>query len=387
MENVFPYTVSYGANTLGFFRCFYRFGGVIEWIYAVVISDVPDNSRAVESRQSLKTGTRRRMLDINRVGVVIIGRNEGTRLVRCLASLTAQLAQLVYVDSGSTDDSVNAARSVGADVVALDMTVPFTAARARNEGFERMRILYPNAEYVQFLDGDCEVSPEWLKSAANFLDTNLAVAAVCGRLRERFPEKTVYNMLCDMEWDTPIGEAKACGGNVLMRVDAFEDVHGFRPDLIAGEEPELCVRLRASGWKIWRLDQEMALHDAAITRFGQWWRRTLRGGYAYAEGAHLHGRPPERHRVKESRRVWIWGLGIPVATIGLTIWLGAWGLALPLIYPMQVIRLALRGTRSVKQNWWRALFLVLGKFSEVIGQLKFVYNKLAGKTTHLIEYK
>jgi GT2 family glycosyltransferase len=326
-------------------------------------------------------------MNTTRAGVVIIGRNEGERLIRCLESLTTQLGQLVYVDSGSTDGSVDAARSAGADVVALDMTVPFTAARARNEGFERMRIDYPQARYVQFLDGDCEVAPAWLDSAIGFLDTHPDVAAVCGRRRERFPENTVYNMLCDIEWDTPIGEAKACGGDVLMRVDAFMDVHGFRPDLIAGEEPELCVRLRASGWKIWRLDQEMTLHDAAITHIGQWWKRTMRSGYAYAEGAYLHGGPPERHRVKESRRAWIWGLGIPVVTTGLTACLGAWGLVLLLIYPVQVVRLALRGTRSTNQNWWRALFLVMGKFPEAMGQSKFVYNRLYGKQAHLIEYK
>lgn len=326
-------------------------------------------------------------MDISRVSVVIIGRNEGARLVRCLASLKTQLAQLVYVDSGSTDDSVKAANNAGADVVALNMTVPFTAARARNEGFERMRKLYPLAVYVQFVDGDCEVSPGWLNSAVNFLDANPGVAAVCGRRRERFPEKTVYNMLCDMEWDSPIGEAQACGGDVLMRVDAFLNVHGFRPDLIAGEEPELCVRLRAARWKIWRLDQEMTLHDAAITRFGQWWKRTLRCGYAYAEGAHLHGEPPERHRVAESRRVWLWGLVIPLAAISAALILGAWGLALLLIYPLQFIRLAIRGTHSVKKNWWHALFMVLGKFPEAMGQLNFLYNRLAGKTAHLIEYK
>lgn len=326
-------------------------------------------------------------MSIKRVGVVIIGRNEGDRLVRCLASLTGQLSQLVYVDSGSTDVSVSEAHRMGADVVSLDMTIPFTAARARNEGFERMRKLYPQAEYVQFVDGDCEVSPAWLKNAVDFLDANPDVAAVCGRRRERFPEKTVYNMLCDIEWDTPIGEAKACGGDVLMRVNAFEKVHGFRPDLIAGEEPELCVRLRAAGWKIWRLGEEMTLHDAAITRFGQWWKRTRRCGYAYAEGAHLHGAPPEKHRVMESRRVWVWGFWIPVITIGLAIWLGAWGLATLLIYPAQVVRLALRGTRSVRENWWRALFLVMGKFPEAAGQLNFIYNRLAGKTARLIEYK
>lgn len=327
------------------------------------------------------------MTNVKQVGVVIIGRNEGERLVRCLASLKAQPVRLIYVDSGSTDDSVNAARGMDADVVALDMTVPFTAARARNEGFARMRKLYPSFGYVQFVDGDCEVSPVWLNGAVNFLDAHPSVAAVCGRRRERFPEKSVYNMLCDMEWDTPIGEAKACGGDALMRVDAFENVHGFRPDLIAGEEPELCVRLRTAGWKIWRLDMEMTLHDAAITRFGQWWKRAHRCGYAYAEGAHLHGDPPERHRVMETRRVWIWGGVLPLVTVSLVLSIGVSGIAVLLVYPVQFIRLALRGTESRKKNWLNALFLVLGKFPEAMGQLNYIYNRLAGKTAHLIEYK
>jgi GT2 family glycosyltransferase len=327
------------------------------------------------------------MLDIKRVGIVIIGRNEGERLVRCLASLTAGFSQLIYVDSGSTDGSVNAALSAGASVVALDMTVPFTAARARNEGFDRLRKTHPQVEYVQFVDGDCEVSQAWVPSAVNFLDANTAVAAVCGRRRERFPEKSVYNMLCDMEWDTPIGEAKACGGDVLMRVDAFGSVYGFRPDMIAGEEPELCVRLRFAGWKIWRLDQEMTLHDAAITRFGQWWKRSRRCGYAYAEGAYLHGSHPERHRVNESRRVWIWGLGIPLVTAGLVLALGTSGLTVLLIYPLQFFRLAMRSSQPGKKNWWHALFLVLGKFPEVVGQLNYFYNRVTGNVAHLIEYK
>jgi glycosyltransferase involved in cell wall biosynthesis len=327
------------------------------------------------------------MMVPGRVGIVIIGRNEGERLLRCLASLAPQQCTLVYVDSGSTDDSVNAARSMGADVVALDMTVPFTAARARNEGFRRMKNLCPQAEYVQFMDGDCEVSPSWMESATNFLEQNVGVAAVCGRRRERYPERTVYNMLCDLEWDTPTGETKACGGDVLMRVGAFEEVHGFRPDLIAGEEPELCVRLRASGWKIWRLALDMTRHDAAMTRFEQWWKRTRRCGYAYAEGAHLHGAAPERHYVRESWRALIWGLGIPALTAILVVSSGAVGMALLLLYPLQLVRIAMRGKHSARKNWWSALFLVLGKFPEAMGQINFFYNRLAGKTAQLMEYK
>jgi glycosyltransferase involved in cell wall biosynthesis len=320
-------------------------------------------------------------------GLVAIGRNEGDRLRKCLMSVLGQVEKVVYVDSGSTDDSVDMARSLGVEVVELDMACPFTAARARNEGFKRLRELAPELVYVQFVDGDCEVVAGWLDKAVLFLNERLDVAVVCGRRRERFPDSTVYNMLCDIEWDTPVGEAKDCGGDAMMRIDAFERAGKYRDNLIAGEEPELCVRLRAAGWKIWRLGEEMTLHDAAITRFGQWWKRNLRSGYAYAEGAHLHGAPPEMHRVKETRRVWIWGLGIPVVTISLAIWLGTWSLALLLIYPVQVVRLALRGTRSVRENWWRAIFLVLGKFPEAVGQLKFIYNKFTGKTARLIEYK
>lgn len=321
------------------------------------------------------------------VGVVIIGRNEGNRLVSCLNSLIAQSTMLIYVDSASTDDSIKNALAVGADVVTLDMGLPFTAARARNEGFKRMRELYPETNYVQFVDGDCEIATEWIEKASSFLDLHQEIAVVCGRLHERYPERSIYNMLCDMEWNIPAGESKACGGNAMIRVDAFEFIHGFQPNLIAGEEPELCVRLRMSGWKIWRLNHEMALHDAAMTRFGQWWKRSTRGGYAFAEGAYLHGSTTERHWVKESRRSLLWGLLIPLVTISFTFFLGAWALILLLIYPIQVIRIALSGSRSARENWLQALFLVLGKFAETLGQFKFLYNKLIRKSARLMEYK
>ncbi|WP_191831735.1 glycosyltransferase family 2 protein [Pseudomonas fluorescens] len=321
------------------------------------------------------------------IGVVVIGRNEGQRLERCLASLEGSADKVVYVDSGSVDGSVQMARLRGVEVLALDMTRPFTAARARNEGFARLQRLLPLMRHVQFVDGDCEVAAGWLPKAQAFLYAHPAVAVVCGRRRERFPQRSVYNLLCDLEWDTPIGETKACGGDALMRADAFAAVSGYRASLIAGEEPELCVRLRAAGWKIWRLPEEMTLHDAAMTRFGQWWQRSLRGGYAFAEGAFLHGAAPERHWQRESRRIWIWGLAIPLAIIAASAWLGGWGLLLLLIYPLQAVRLARRGVRSARENWLQAVFLVLGKFPEMLGQVKFLLNRFGAGKAVLIEYK
>lgn len=184
------------------------------------------------------------------------------------------------------------------------MAQPFTAARARNAGIAQ---LPENVELVQFLDGDCVLQEGWLAQAQAFLTARQDVAVVCGRRREMYPQVSVYNQLIDGEWDTPIGEARACGGDALMRVDALRAVGGYRDDLVAGEEPEMCLRMRQAGWTIWRLDAEMTAHDAQITRISQWWKRTKRAGHAFAEGAALHGAPPERHWVSETRRALIWG--------------------------------------------------------------------------------
>lgn len=319
-------------------------------------------------------------------GVVVIGRNEGERLRRCLESVISSAALVVYVDSGSTDGSAAMARAMGAEVVDLDMRLPFTAARARNEGFQRLMQSAPELPYVQFVDGDCEVVPQWLPQAIDFLDKDEMVAAVCGRRRERFPERSVFNALCDTEWDTPVGQTRSCGGDVMMRTSAISAVGGYRSDLIAGEEPELCVRLRQAGWKIWRLGQEMTLHDAAITRFGQWWRRTMRGGYAFAQGAHLHGAPPEYHCVKPVRRLWFWGLGMPLLATAAAL-VHPLGTLLFAVYPLQVLRLALRGGLQTKQSWVEAFFLVLGKFPEMFGAAKFLSHRLSGRAGQLIEYK
>lgn len=322
------------------------------------------------------------------VAVVAIGRNEGERLRACLRSVVDTAALVVYVDSGSTDDSVAMARGLGAEVLTLDMSVPFTAARARNTGWRHVRQRAPEVTLVQFVDGDCAVVDGWLQRAADFLLSHPDAAAVCGRRRERHPERSIYNQLCDMEWDAPVGETRACGGDVMMRMAAIEAVGGYRDSLIAGEEPELCVRLRAAGWRVWRLADEMTAHDAAMTRISQWWKRSMRAGFTFAEGAHLHGAPPERHRVRESRSAWLWGailpLGVLVAALSWTPWL----LALLLVYPAQMLRLYFRvAGPSASARAWRAFFLVIGKFAEAAGQVKYLALRWSGRQAYLIEYK
>jgi glycosyltransferase involved in cell wall biosynthesis len=323
------------------------------------------------------------------VGVVVIGRNEGQRLIRCLESVRPQAARIVYVDSGSTDGSIAAAQGLADAVVELDLRIPFTAARARNAGLERLGELGADLRYVYFVDGDCETADGWVRTALGFLGAHPDYGIVWGRRREKFPEKSVYNLLCDIEWqDYPLGETTACGGDAVARIEAIRAIGGFRPDLICGEEPEMCVRLREAGWRIYHLETPMTLHDAAMYRFGQWWKRAMRTGYAYAQGAALHGAPPERHYVREARGSWIWGLGIPLIALCMTPLLGFWALLILLVYPIQLLRLsALRPRHSTRENWLRAAALLLGKFAEMFGQLKFHVDRLRRVQSGLIEYK
>ncbi len=336
---------------------------------------------------------------VPRVGIVVIGRNEGDRLKRCLASiLNRVLARypsgsipVVYVDSGSTDGSLDSARTLGMHAIALDAAQPFTMARGRNTGFEWLVQTYAELEYVQFIDGDCEIVEGWLASAIAALEANPDLAVVCGRRRERYPHASIYNQLADMEWDTPIGATKACGGDALMRASVLQEAGGYNGKLICGEEPDLCFRLRQRGWQIERLNCDMTLHDADMHRFSQWWQRSLRGGWAVAEGAAMHGGSEERYNVVQRRSGWLWGatipliaLGVAMATSGISILLGSLGYA---VLGYRIYRHRLERGDDCQLARLYAYFCVLSKPAQALGQLKYWLVRWRGSPAHLIEYK
>ena len=326
-----------------------------------------------------------------RVGAVAIGRNEGERLRACLTSLVGRVGAVVYVDSGSTDGSVELARAMGVQVVELDRAVPFTAARARNAGLARLLEAAPTLELVQFVDGDCEVVAGWVERAEREFATDQSFGVVCGRRRERYPDRSIYNRLCDLEWNAyPFGLVTGCGGDALMRVQALQAVGGFDGSLIAGEEPELCLRMLRVGWKIWRIDVEMTLHDVAMTQFRQWWRRGVRAGHAYAEGAARHGHESERHWVRESRSNWVWAFVVPGLALGLAVPTGGLSLGLLAAYGALGVRIY-RATRrrgvSPEHSAIYALFCVIGKFPQALGQTLYWVRRIGGRQSNLIEYK
>ena len=343
---------------------------------------------------------------MNDVGVVVIGRNEGERLRRCLESLQTESVPIVYVDSGSTDGSVELARRFQVEVVELDSVRPFAAGRARNEGFEACVRTHPELACIMFVDGDCEVVAGWLTTARATLAARPDLAVVCGRRREIHPERSVYNRLADLEWDTPVGLVAACGGDAMFRVADFQKVGGFNASAKAGEEPELCQRLREAGGKIARIDVEMTRHDLNMTRFSEWWRRQLRVGY---HGLDIESRfPPQASPGRRKpaslfgstlRRARIWGIGWPlIVTLGALLlgWFGglvpaligvAVGVGLLLV---QAARLAWKVRHSVAKPGdalTHGFLMVVEKWANLTGQVQYLIDRTRGQHAKLIEYK
>lgn len=320
------------------------------------------------------------------IGAVAIGRNEGDRLRRCLTSLVGQCDSVIYVDSGSTDGSVAFARGVGAIVVELDTSVPFTAARARNAGFAALQTA-GITDYVQFLDGDCSLEPGWITAGRDMLDLDPRIGIVTGWRTERNPTRNVYHEMIEVEWHRPVGDIPSCGGDMLVRSDAFIAVGGFNPRIIASEDEEFCLRIRDRGLRVHRLPLIMTRHDADMTRFSQWWQRTVRSGHGFAE---VGGMQPS-HFLPERRRVWVYGGLCPLLVlIGLIS--GVWpitllALAAYLYNWLRTLQGLRRSGQPLGQSAHHALFLTLSKIANMQGMITYYLRRWRGADMNIIEYK
>ena len=311
------------------------------------------------------------------IAVVVIGRNEGERLGRTLVSLRGLPA--IYVDSGSSDGSPDRARAAGIAVIELDPAEGFSAARGRNAGLARMTADSAIA-YIQMLDGDSVLAPGWAEAGAAALDGDPGLGAVFGTLREADPDASAYAWLSDVEWAVPPGPAALFSGNVMLRADAVRGTGQYRAGMIAGEDPEYAIRMRAAGWRFLCLDQPMATHQGDIGDARAWWRRTVRAGHAFAALNALHPGSPLHDFARSRARILFWGGLVPlIALAGLVLAIvvdGRWiasSVAAVALTAAQFLRVTLRERR--RHGWRRAFLLALalaiGKYAEMVGLIRF----------------
>lgn len=320
-----------------------------------------------------------------RIVAVVIGRNECKSLQLSLESVRAAGLPAVYADSGSSDGSPDIARRLGAGVVELSRDRPFSAARGRNEGLALAREDWPKAEFVMFLDGDCTLESDFPAAALAVFNREPKTAIVTGHLAERHPEASLYNRLCSIEWRSPaglIGNMNGLGGIMMARISALRSVQGFNENAIAGEEPDLGVRLSLAGWRLVKIDHPIATHDADMTSFKQWWWRAVRGGHAIAHRYARHGGTTLRDGRRELLSDLFWGLAVPLAII-LLLWPSG-GFSLLLLAGYGILFWRIRGhyrraglTASEAQLVSR--FTIYTKFAHVVGIARYVRARMKGE--------
>ncbi len=341
----------------------------------------------VESR-----GIRPADADVPTLSVVVIGRNEGTRLAKCLESVEkargVAVKEMIYVDSASTDGSPELAFQHGAAVIVVRSERP-TAALGRNAGWRAAQ-----SDLVLFLDGDTVLHEDFPRAGCDALSRDRSIAAAWGHRREIHPEASIFNRVLDLDWVYKPGFTEFCGGDVLIRREALLETDGFDEGLIAGEEPELCRRMRARGYKILHIDHPMTGHDLQITHWSQYWKRATRAGHAYAEVSERYRGSDDPSWASERKGNLIRGSFWPfslVISILLSIWFGF----LPPALWLALFLLA--STRSAWKARWKGgspwTLLLYGVHSHLqhapilIGQLQYEVNGKQGKPRRLIEYK
>jgi cellulose synthase/poly-beta-1,6-N-acetylglucosamine synthase-like glycosyltransferase len=321
------------------------------------------------------------------VSVIVIGRNEGERLSQCLRSIREMdfprhQLEIIYVDSHSSDDSVSRAREQQVRTVALSPGPP-TAARGRNEGTQ-----LATGQFLIFLDGETLVAPQFLTHALAYLEEHPDVAVYCGHRRELNPQQSIYTRVFDLDWRFHSGESDYCGGDAVIRKSVFDEVGGFRPEVICSEDAELCTRIRAAGYTIWHADELMTQHDMAITRFTAYWRRCYRGGHGYAEIAdRSRGMLFRRESIKNHLQAGMYSL-LPIALVGLFGWRGLY---------VTLMGASLIVVFSAWRNRWRnaslmttLLYAVHVHFCQLpiwLGQLAYLRGRRGQTARQIIEYK
>jgi len=327
------------------------------------------------------------------ISVVVIGRNEGQRLAACLKSVSQSNAvggdlELIYADSDSRDGSPELAAGLGAKVLRIKPLRP-CAAFGRNAGWRAA-----TAPFILFLDGDTLLNPDFLPRALAAL-ADPAVAVVWGHRREIHPEQSWYNRVLDLDWIYPPGVSEFCGGDALMRREVLEQVGGFSEDLIAGEEPELCQRIRATGKLILHIDQPMTGHDLAITRFAAYWKRALRAGHAYAEVSQRMKTTAFPLWLSECRRNAVHAAVLLLLLLGAGLLTLLGGGILPVValvcsYALLIVRSAYKARWKNASPLTLLLYGVHSHFQQIpiaCGQLSYWYHRLRNRQQALIEYK
>lgn len=285
------------------------------------------------------------------LSIVVIGRNEAERIGKCLESIQNEIttfpsAELIFVDAGSTDDSVAIAARLGIKALEID---PANAASARNAGLARC-----TGKYVQFLDGDMILSPGWLQFALERLEV-CEFDAVAGKIVEETKNASIYSRVFGLDWNHKSGPVETLGGASLWRRQVIQRLGGFDEALDVGEDPDLSLRARALGHQLMQLDVTMVGHSLGLRTLGDWVCRGKSVGRSTALVFKRHSQARgARRRIFAAFAAPFAGIFIVVAFI---LWQNTIVIALPLLVTVMMVRRYFRHRNLITTRYALAHFI------------------------------
>ena len=323
-------------------------------------------------------------------GVVVVGGKKNVSPEAAIRSAGDGRA-IVFVSSGQGIDELAVARRAGAVIVEPGERPHNTSGRARNAGYRQLKKIAPHMRYVQFINADTALDPDWLNVAERFMERRPEVSVIEGQRRDRLGNPVPYERSKEKKTREMEGEIQWVQNSAMMRADTFESVGGFRGDLTVAETKDLCVRMRRRGSHIWRLKAPMMIRKTKPKKFGAWWSERNAAGFENAYTASLHGGPPERLGVMETARAMVWGFLFPFGVIAAAL-IGAAGASFlaPLtparqvfgtIILLGVLVYAAKFLASVVQrgpfkasSWSGAFRAVFGAVPECLGVMQFWFG-------------
>lgn len=218
--------------------------------------------------------------------IIIPAKNEQANIGICLDSVNQvhwdkNRFEVLVVDNGSTDMTVEIARAKGAVVY---VKPDFTISALRNFGASRS-----SGEWLVFLDADCTVGVEWLEEASRYLG---AAGVVCFGSPPQVPERATW---VQKAWfqarrkKEPVGKTEWLESmNMFVHHKTFACCGGFNESLVTCEDFDLCVRLNGVG-TIMNDSRIVAVHHGEATTIYHFFRKERWRGVSNLAGFRQHG--------------------------------------------------------------------------------------------------
>ncbi|MCD4832937.1 MAG: glycosyltransferase [Bacteroidales bacterium] len=220
------------------------------------------------------------------ISFIIIGRNEGWKLTKCLKSVYKTIVvnaltdcEVIYVDSKSTDDSIERVKCFKETKI-FQLTGKINAAIARNIGVKESR-----GDVLFFIDGDMEINPEFLLLVYSE-ESGLKYPFVSGQLKNfNYNEQGKFLNNTWQYKQVLSGDRyfTTTGGIFLIERKLWNQEEGMDVRFKRGQDLEFALRLAKNGTKILRKKEIVANHSTiSYTHHSRMWKTVFSGDISFS---------------------------------------------------------------------------------------------------------